>query len=124
MAGRKARAVGFFSRRNALARCDGRTHEGRLARAIESELLDHLGGPEVVTPPQRLLVRATALVALRLALASERFSDPKADVESLDRHFCSLVNSLRLNLLALGLTRPEQAPKRLADLFTVTKAVA
>jgi hypothetical protein len=122
MAGRPARKVGFFSRHGALARCDGRTHEGRLARAIEGELLDHLGGPEVVTPPQRLLARASALVALRLALASERFGDPKADVESLDRHFCSLANSLRLNLLALGLERRDQQPATLHQYLEVRAA--
>ena len=119
MPGPRANKVGFFSRRHSLARADGRTHAGKLARSIEAELLDHLGGPDRASAPQRLLARSTAVLALRLSLAAERFAEPCArgrdEVESLDRHFCSLVNSLRLNLVTLGMERPAQQAPSLAE---------
>jgi hypothetical protein len=113
--GPRRKRVGVFSRGSAIRRVDGRTVEARIVTGITAELIDQLGG-ERVTAAQRLLIAATATIALRLRAATERYAsgDPVDQIESLDRHVAALTNSLRLNLVTLGLERVEHQPRTLA----------
>jgi hypothetical protein len=126
MAGKPIRSrVGLFSRRGPLRQLDGRTREGAVMRETTRALLDHLGGEHAVTPPQRLLVETCGVLALRVKLACDRMVTGQGDLEALDRHLIALVNSLRLNLLALGLERPkDQAPSLASYLELKAQRVA
>lgn len=113
MAGKPPRSrAGMFSRPSALQKIDRRTVESQLLARAQAELIEHLGGEAAVTVPQRLLVQSTALLVLRLRCCLDRcLRGGEADIASLDKYIRVLQNSLRLNLLALGLQRPaEQAP--------------
>jgi hypothetical protein len=106
----------MFSRPSALQKIDRRTVESQLLARTQAELIAHLGGEAVVTVPQRLLVQATSLLVLRLRCALDRYLRGGAeDIETLDRYICVLQNSLRQNLLALGLERPKEQVPSLAQ---------
>lgn len=101
-----AHRPGLHSRASALARLDRRTLEGKFVAEVERALAEHLGGEPSV--PERLLISATGLIVLRLSAATEKLA-AGGETESLDRHVAALVNSLRLNLQALGIKRPVAA---------------
>jgi hypothetical protein len=96
----------MFSRPSALRKIDQRTVEAKLLRTTQEQLIDHLGGEERVSVAERMLVQATAVLALRLKCALDRYMNG-GDVESLDRHVVAIQNALRHNLMALGLKRQQ-----------------
>jgi hypothetical protein len=71
-------------------------------RAITSDLVNHVGGPDRVTVPQRILIERTAVDLLRLELldaemAAGTFSDHDGRIAH------ALRDSVRLALRELGL---------------------
>jgi hypothetical protein len=66
----------------------------------------HLG--DDATSPQRLIVQSAALKAVRLSLLTEQLlaGDPPSDGS--DHHALAWLNSMRLDLQALGLERREK----------------
>jgi hypothetical protein len=90
-----------------MRRLDGRTRQGRLARSLERELVDHLDGPDRVTVAHRLLIKATCILALRLQLAAERM----AEGDHHARELVAVANGIRLNCVTLGLERPAEVPR-------------
>ena len=104
MTGKRAHRVGPFSRASALARIDHRTAQGRLARHIETELSEFIADP---TPTQQLLIRVVTVLAVRLAMITERTLAEAEPSELTDRYVCAYSSQLRQALQALGLQRPD-----------------
>lgn len=76
-------------------------------------MLDHLGDP---TPPQRILINGAAFKTLRIALFADRMlNEPGALSENSDHNLLAWSNSLRLDLVALGLERRERQVLDLAS---------
>ena len=109
---------GPFSRDQALANPDRRTRAGRVMRTVTEELMAHLGD---ASAPQRLLVQSAALKSVRLALLTDLLLDGTNISEGSDHHALAWLNSLRLDLQALGLERREKAT---IDLATYMKTAA
>lgn len=98
----RRKKTGPFSRDQELSNVDRRTRAGRVMRSVTTELMQHLGD---ASAPQRLLVQAAALKATRLALMTESLLDGVSPSEGSDHHALAWLNSLRLDLQALGLER-------------------
>ena len=103
---------GPFSRDQSLTAIDHRTRAGRVLKGVHAELVAHIGDP---TPGQRLLIQAAALKATRLALLSERLLRDETLSEGSDNHALAWLNSMRLDLQALGLERKAVRTITLAD---------
>ena len=89
-------------------------------KTVARNLLAHIG--DDVTAPQRLLVQAAALKSVRLALLSDRLlTDDNGLADGNDHHALAWLNSLRLDLVALGLEKRE---RKVFDLRTYTKDMA
>src|ERR1700684_4416683 len=98
----RRRKVGPFSRDQALTDLDHRTRAGRVMKGVIEELTAHLGA---ATAPQRLLIQSAALKATRLALLSDQLLDGTPPSEGSGGHALAWLNSLRLDLMAIGLER-------------------
>ncbi len=97
--------VGPFSRDRRLveATVDRRTKVGRLFRTTVADLSDQIGGAP--TPAQSLIIQSAALKACRLYLLSEKLLDGGEIGEKSDHNALAWLNSMRLDLTALGLAR-------------------
>jgi hypothetical protein len=93
---------GPFSRDQALVDLDRRTRAGRVMKSVTAELIKHLGD---ASAPQRLLIQAAALKSVRLMLLTDQLLDGTPPSEGSDHHALAWLNSLRLDLQALGLER-------------------
>jgi hypothetical protein len=102
---------GPFSRDQSLTDVDRRTRAGRVMKSVILELTAHIGD---ASAPQRLLVQCAALKATRLALLTDELLDGTPPSEGSDHHALAWLNSLRLDLQALGLERKEPATLDLA----------
>ena len=86
---------------------DGRSKEGRYLRAVEAELVDHLGGQTSTT--QRIAIHRAARLMLRLEIFDKKLT--AGEFTSHDaRVYNALQNSLRLMLKELGM-KPQAAIK-------------
>jgi hypothetical protein len=106
------RKPGPFSTDQALTSLDRRTKAGRIMKTVVGELMDHLGD---ATPPQRLIVQAAALKAVRLSLLTENLLAGDPPGEGSDHHALAWLNSMRLDLQALGLERKVRPSLNLAE---------
>jgi hypothetical protein len=96
---------------------DGRTTTARLLRIIEQDLAADAGGSEYLTNRERVLLRRCAAQVLILE-SIEGFVFQQASLLTegnellpiLRKGYVAHVNTLRLNLLALGL-KPDRADK-------------
>jgi hypothetical protein len=78
------------------------TAEGRFAADIYLALTEQLGGD--LTAAQQLLVQSTALTALRCELLSRAvFAAPGCSTTCNENHLLAWLNSLRRDLVALGI---------------------
>ena len=85
-------------------------------KSIVRDLVEHVGDP---TAPQLLIIQAAGLKAVRLALlADENLAD------GADHHALSWLNSMRLDLQALGLERRERPLLNLAAYLKTSPAEA
>jgi hypothetical protein len=116
--GGRHRKTGPFSRDESLVTLDNRTRAGRVMKGVIRQLTDQIGSP---TTAQALLIQSAALKATRLALLSEQLLDGTPPSEGSDHHALAWLNSLRLDLMALGLERRE---RQILDLRTYTKDMA
>jgi hypothetical protein len=112
----KTRA-GIFSRTAALRAVDGRTVDAKAIASAIRDLVDHLGGEDKLSAPQRMIIHATALLHYRLRAAVERYgTGTKAEIESLDRHICTIQGHMVRNLIVLGI-EPRQPATVTLDSF-------
>jgi hypothetical protein len=86
----------------------GRSREGRYIRALETQLLAHVGGRPSVT--ERLAIQRLARVSLRLQLFDEKIDAGAAMTDHDSRVYGALHNSFRLLIRELGL-KSDAAPK-------------
>ena len=112
------RKPGPFSRDETLTALDHRTRAGRVMKGVIRQLVDQIGSP---TAAQSLLIQSAGLKATRLALLSEQLLDGTPPSEGSDHHALAWLNSLRLDLMALGLERRE---RQILDLNGYLKAAA
>jgi hypothetical protein len=99
----RAGNAGPFARDSTLSTIDRRTRAGRVLRSVEADLVEHLGGNP--TTAERLIIQSAALKATRLSLLTEKLLDKGDLSEGSDHHALAWLNSLRLDLAALGLER-------------------
>ena|ERR1700735_3531815 len=111
---------GPFSRDQSLMELDCRTHAGRVMSGVIAELTEHIGD---ATAPQRLLIQCAALKATRVALLSAQLLDGKPPSEGSDHHALAWMNSLRLDLQAIGIERKGPASLDLRE-YLKTQAEA
>jgi hypothetical protein len=110
----------WIGKKNRFRQIDGRLFEGRLERRTIRDLTAHLGGD--LTPPQQILVEQAAKLVVVLDILAVRMIE-KGEVGDFEsRRYLAWVGHLRRILETLGLGRPEQQPKRLADVLKVKAA--
>jgi hypothetical protein len=115
-----SRKLSIYSRRK-LAAIDGRTLEARRERQIVAELTEHVGGaPSTV---QRILIARASRLLVTVENLEKQIIEGGEVGDLAGRQVLAWVNSLRQILSLLGIERPQQMPKRLADVLKV-KAVA
>ena len=112
--------IGPHSPRFRLRRLDRRTRAGKFLIATERALSGHLGGPEQVSVPQRILIERVASDLLRLELLEEKlaaktFTDHDARVAH------ALRNSIRLALRDLGFDKAVSSPALSLDAYLAQK---
>ena len=100
------------------AELDGRLLEAREEKRLIRALGEHVGGRPSV--PQQLLIRRTARSLIMLGILERRVLEEHDLGDLQARQMIALSNSVRLNLVALGLERAE-AP---ATLRSYIKQVA
>jgi hypothetical protein len=98
----------IFSR-GAVGKLDGRSTEARFLKAVEAELLGHIGPNPTIT--QRMLISKTARIMLRLELLEQK--EISGDVLSdRDGRICgALYNQMRLCFRELDLKQQKATPK-------------
>ncbi len=120
MTGRR-KLAGPFSRDESLTALDRRTKAGRTLKRVIEDLMAHVGD---ATAPQRLIVQAAALKAVRLSLLTENLLAGDVLAPGSDAHALAWLNSMRLDLQALGLERRERPVLDLASYLAATTASA
>ena len=96
--------VGPFSRDRSLASLDKRTKAGRVMRQTLADLREHVGGNP--TAAEGLIIQSAALKATRLYLLSAKLLEAEdAAIPEGDNHALAWLNSMRLDLQALGLAK-------------------
>jgi hypothetical protein len=101
--GKNRAPVGPFSRDRSLTTLDKRTKAGRVLRQTRLDLADHVGGAP--TAAERLIIESAAVKATRLYLLSEKLLNGGDISSESDHHALAWLNSLRLDLSALGLEK-------------------
>ena len=110
---RRRNLPGPFSSAESLTNLDRRTVPARIMKTVVADLLAHIG--DDVTAPQKLIIQAAGLKAVSLALLSDKLlTDENGLAEGGDHHALAWLNSLRLDLIALGLERRERQILNLA----------
>jgi hypothetical protein len=71
-------------------------------KSVVAELIAHLGD---ASAPQRLIVQCAAVKAVRLALLTDQLLDGTPPSDGSDHHALAWLNSLRLDLQAIGLEK-------------------
>ena len=73
-----------------------------MMRSVEADLASDLGGDP--TTAERLLIQSAAVKATRLSLLADQLLDG-VEIQTDQHHVLAWSNSLRLDLIALGLER-------------------
>jgi len=113
--------IGMRSNDSRLARLDGRTKPGRVLIHTRKSLTEHVGG--YPTPAERLIIESAAIKSVRLFLLSEKLlTDGVIGCDQQDEKTIAWLNSLRLDLMALGLGRRiKDVSPSLAEIITSTQ---
>jgi hypothetical protein len=116
--------IGPLSPRQRLRRLDRRTRVGKFLIATERALIEHLGGPDHVTTPQRILIERVASDLLRLEMFDEKVSAGTSFTDHDARVFHALRNSVRLALRDLGFDKADAPPAQTLSGYLASKAQA
>lgn len=95
--------VGPFARDRSLTTLDKRTKAGRVLRQTIADLTGHVGGDP--SAAEALLIQSAGVKATRLYLLSEKLLNGGEIGADSDHHALAWLNSLRLDLQALGLEK-------------------
>jgi hypothetical protein len=113
------RAIGPYSRAHHLASVDCRSQVGRYIRDLANELAAHVGSP---SPAQRVLIKQAAIKSAKLGLLTDKIlSNTEPDLDLATRCYVSWSNSLRRDLEALGLRKPEAQVPALSDFLAARR---
>jgi hypothetical protein len=103
---KRRRRLGPYSKATSLTAIDGRCRAARQIREFTAELVKHLGGNP--TAAQRVLVNAAAVKHAKMVMLADKIlADSELDLDLATRTFLAWSNSLRRDLEAIGLARPE-----------------
>jgi len=94
---------------------DGRSERGRFIRALEKELVEHVGGKPSIA--QRLLIDNIVRQRLQLDLLGERLASGANWTPHDGRTFAALQNSFRLSLRELGLEPTKPKPATITEIM-------
>jgi hypothetical protein len=120
---RKRRRYGPYTKSHGLTTVDGRCRVARCIREFARELEAHIGGEP--TPAQRVLIREAAVKNTKLGLLVDRIlSGTEPDVDLATRCYLAWSNSLRRDLEALGLRKPEAKVPQLAEFLSAQRRAA
>jgi hypothetical protein len=128
--GDRRRELGPHSRlfgRGAIGDMDGNSAPAKFIRTVERAVLDHLGGPDRASLPQKLLAARIAKTAYRLELFDRKLDeDGLTDYDA--RIYGALHNSYRLMLREIGLKaippKPETPDEVMARIRAGREAAA
>jgi hypothetical protein len=108
---KKAGHVGPYSRifvRGVIGNSvDGRTEIGRYMRHMEFQLIQHCGGDDQLTFPQRLVITNIVRMGARLFLLDRKLSEGRGTDLDL-RTYLGMLTSFRKATQSLGLKEPEK----------------
>jgi hypothetical protein len=102
---------------------DGRTSEGRYIRSLERALVEHLGGADAITVPQRLLVERAVRLQLQMHLIDAKMRDGTATPHD-GRTYGGMLSALRLTLRELGLKAAAPKAPSLAEVLAEIAAAS
>ena len=110
--------IGPNSQAKAFGSLDGRGLIARRLKRVEAEFIEALGGPDNLTPQKRQLIRDTAQIIIRREMVwNQMIENPEGISGESERRWLWLANTIRRNLIALGLERLEPPPPTLADIL-------
>ena len=102
---RKVYQVGPYSDAMNIVNADKRSREAKALRSAIAGLTEHVGGDPGAA--ESMLITATAVIWVRLTMASARMLEPTEIGEQTQKAFLSWNNALRRNLDTLGI-KPAQ----------------
>lgn len=85
-------------RRGAVGNLNGNTAEAKYLRTVERAILDHLGGADRTTVPQRLYAARLAKIALRLELFDRKLIEDGTLTDHDGKVYSALHSAFRLML--------------------------
>ena len=98
--------IGVYSRPHSLTMIDGRCTVSRCIRDLAKALVEHVGGDP--TPSQLILIREASIKNAKLGMLVDKIlQGEEPDVDLATRCYLAWSNSMRRDLEALGLDRPE-----------------
>ena len=106
------------SQAKAFGSLDGRGLVARRLKRVEAEFIEALGGPDNLTPQKRQIIRDTAQIIIRREMVwQQMIENPAGIAGEAERRWLWLANTVRRNLIALGLERLEPPPPSIADIL-------
>ncbi len=99
----KTKRLGPSSRQHRITTLDYTTTAGRVLHQVTADLVSQVGGDP--SPAEALLIQSVAIKATRLFLLSEKLLNPETCDLKGDEHALAWLNSMRMDLMALGLER-------------------
>ncbi|MCZ6721302.1 MAG: hypothetical protein O7A65_07155 [Proteobacteria bacterium] len=116
-------SIGCHSQSESFQRLDGRGRIARRLKAVTSDLTAALGGPEGVTPQQKLIIDQCAVQTVRLTMLANAFlvSDEQVPLET-ERRYAWHSNALVRNLVKLGLHQVAKSEPSLSDYLSGRRA--
>ncbi len=108
------RKVGPYSRAHKLSSVDARSQVGQYIKRLAEELAAHVG--KTPSPAQRLLIKEAAIKSAKLGMLVDKIlAGNEPDVDLATRCYLAWSNSLRRDLEALGLHKPEAQVPAISD---------
>ncbi|HWE72963.1 MAG TPA: hypothetical protein VG328_07375 [Stellaceae bacterium] len=89
--------------RGVIGDLNGNSREAKYLRSVEKAILDHLGGAERATIPQKLYAGRLAKIALRLELFDQKLIEEGQLTDFDNKVYASLHSAFRLMVRDLGL---------------------
>ncbi len=109
--------IGPHSQRESFKKLDGRGAVARRLKALRNELADALGGEDMLSPQQGILIEVLSIRVIRCRRLLARMVDGDDLSAEGERRLSWHLASIRRDLQALGLEKRAKTPPRLAELL-------
>ncbi len=109
--------IGPHSQRESFKKLDGRGAVARRLKALRTEVADALGGEDMLSPQQGILIECLAIRVIRCRMLLARMLDGDDLSAESERRLNWHLANIRRDLQALGLERRAMAEPSLADLL-------